>query len=503
MVSAARKAPAAPLPTRRQARLELARRRAANDIGAFIELHGRRLDRPVHLSPLLVELDRSLRESVFALVSVPPRHGKTQTILHHMIRYLQRFPDRIVCYATYNQTRARKMSREARKIARLAGLKIGGLLAGTTDAAANSVDFWQTPEGGGFLAVGRGSALTGEGVHLLVIDDPVKGREETNSVTIRENVWEWFTGTAYIRLEPGGSCFIVHTRWHEEDLIGRVLRLVELASEEDDPELAGEAWVSINIPAVAANDNGALEALWPKRYDLAKLNRIRKTVGEHDWWSLFMGAPRPKDSKVFGDCYFYEPPANTNGRRIVIACDPAGTASTRADWSVIVVAAYWRAPIDPLDPKSDRVIWMDILEVRRRQCELPELADELHAMQSETYIGATVVVETQGGEGKATAQVLRRLNRNLKVVGIKAHLDKLQRATPASKAWNGGRIRCPRGAKWLPAYLRVVQNFTGNDRVDDDVDATAHAFNYADGSSGDVPSNEGLKKRAASDLGGY
>lgn len=496
------------LPTPRDAKLELARRRVANDIGAFIELTSPRFKRPRHLGKLLAALDRSLIEPVFATVSVPPRHAKTQTVLHHMVRYLKKYPDRIVCYATYNQTRARKMSREARKLARAAGLKIGGTLNGSTDLAANSVDFWQTPQGGGFLAAGRGSSLTGEGVHLLVIDDPVKGREETNSVTIRENVWEWFTGTAYIRLEPGGSCFVVHTRWHEDDLIGRIASLAGRSSEDADDdvaELAGEAWEHINVAAVAANDNGELEALWPDRYDLGKLKRIRATIGEHDWWSLFMGAPRPRDAIIFGDCTFYTPPANTNGRKVVIAADCAGTESTRADWTVAVVAAFWRDRLDPNDKASPIVLFMDVLEVRRWQIELLDVPGKLAELQK-NYAGAPIVVETQGAEGRAVAETLRRLDRDLKIIGVPAHVDKLTRATPAAKAWAMGRLRVPSKAKWLPPFLRVVQNFTGSDRHDDDVDALAHAWNYADRgvAVGTKRDEEKRKKRkAAGGMGGY
>jgi predicted phage terminase large subunit-like protein len=504
-VTAARK-----LPTPREAKLELARRRVANDIGAFIETTSPRFRRPRHLGKLLAALDHSLTAPVFATVSVPPRHAKTQTMLHHMVRYLKKYPDRIVCYATYNQTRARKMSREARKLARAAGLKIGGTLNGSTDLAANSVDFWQTPQGGGFLAAGRGSSLTGEGVHLLVIDDPVKGRDETNSVTIRENVWEWFTGTAYIRLEPGGSCFVVHTRWHQDDLIGRISSLkargAEAAADDDLGELAGEEWEHINIAAVAANDNGGLEPLWPERYDLKKLQRIRATIGEHDWWSLFMGAPRPREAVIFGDCTFYTPPANTNGRKIAIAVDCAGTESTRADWTVAVVFSYWRDRLDPNDKDSPTVLFMDVLEVRRWQIELLDIPAELAELQKKNYPGAPIIVETQGAEGRAVAETLRRLDRDLKIIGVPAQVDKLTRATPAAKAWSMGRIRLPQKAKWLPPFLRVVQNFTGNDRHDDDVDALAHAWNYADRGAPVRESgrDENRKRRkAAGGMGGY
>src|SRR5690606_32526259 len=152
-------------------------------------------------------------ESVFATCSVPPRHGKTETILHLLVAYLLRYPHKTVAFVTYSHEQARRKSLRALQIARALGLKLGSSTASRdqADRASSTASYWQTREGGGFIAVGRNGALTGQGIDVLVIDDPLKNREEAESQIIRDKVWDFFTDTAYLRLEPGASMLIVHT----------------------------------------------------------------------------------------------------------------------------------------------------------------------------------------------------------------------------------------------------------------------------------------------------
>src|SRR5207244_2242627 len=116
---------------------------------------------------------------------------------------------------------------------------------------------------GGMTAAGVGGAMTGKGAHLLVIDDPVKNAEQAQSKTVREKHWEWYRSTAYSRLEPGGAVVIVMTRWHEDDLVGRLLA---------EAEAEGERWEILRLPALAeeADPLGRApgEPLWPERYPL-------------------------------------------------------------------------------------------------------------------------------------------------------------------------------------------------------------------------------------------
>ena len=107
----------------------------------------------------------------------------------------------------------------------------------------NSVAEWETLEGGGLRAVGVGGGVTGYGAGLIVIDDPVKSRAEAESQTYRDNIWDWFNDDLYTRLEPNGAIILIQTRWHEDDLAGRLLR--------EAKEEGGEQWEVVNLPALA------------------------------------------------------------------------------------------------------------------------------------------------------------------------------------------------------------------------------------------------------------
>lgn len=230
---------------------------------------------PTHLAPLVDLLDRVEREPVRACVSVPPRHSKTETVMHGVARFLARHPDRTVAYVSYAADISRSKSRQLRDYAGRAGV--------TLREDSSALHEWRTPQGGGLLATGIGGPLTGHGVALLVIDDPFKNRQDADSPTVRENVSQWFTSTAMTRVEPGGSVLVVHTRWHRDDLIGRLERDADVK------------WQVINLPALDAHET----ALWPERWSRAALLSRRAEVGEHDWQSLYQGHPVARKGRIY------------------------------------------------------------------------------------------------------------------------------------------------------------------------------------------------------------
>lgn len=227
---------------------------------------------PTHLAPLVAVLERiAAGERVRAVVSVPPRHGKTELLLHALAWLLARHPGWLLAYVSYAADFARSKSRQARDYALAAGVAL------RADSAA--LHEWRATGGGGLLATGVGGPLTGHGVKLLAVDDPFKNRSEADSPAIRHKVFEWFRSTAITRVEPGASALIVHTRWHRDDLIGRVLRSEEL--REAGP------WENVLLPAIGPT--GA--ALWPERWPLAELALRRLEVGEQEWEAQFEQNP--------------------------------------------------------------------------------------------------------------------------------------------------------------------------------------------------------------------
>lgn len=230
---------------------------------------------PKHLGPLLDVFDRIEHEPVRVALSVPPRFGKTETVLHGIARALVRHPEWTFAYVSYAANVARSKSRLIRDYALRAGVELR--------PDSKSLNEWRTPQGGGVLATGVGGPLTSHGVRVLVVDDPHKNRQEADSPLIRERIGGWFTSTAMTRIEPGGSAIVVHTRWNNDDLIGR------LKSDEE------QEWEVISLPAIDARGR----SLWPERWPVEELNKKRIDVGEYDWESLFQQDPKVRKGLVF------------------------------------------------------------------------------------------------------------------------------------------------------------------------------------------------------------
>jgi predicted phage terminase large subunit-like protein len=406
---------------------------------------------PSHLAPLADAFHRADRgEQVFFLSSTPPRHGKSESILAWCARHLSRHPEQKIAYLTYAADFASEQSRKCQGLATRAGVAWSG-----------KASAWSTPQGGGMYFTGVGGQLTGRGFNLMIVDDPIKNREDAESPTIRAKIHEWFTSTALTRLNPEHppQVIINMARWHDDDLVGRLCEDTRLA-RDDDPYAV--RWEYMNLPAI----NEAGEALWPKVWNVKSLEQRRRMVGEYDWASLFMGSPMPREGYVFREPARYDLP-DIGGARIAIACDPAATAKTSADNSVILVIA---AKGSGLSQKAY------VLEVWKGQVEIPALVKKLHEVQ--VRWGAPVFVEAVGGF-KAVPQMLRAIDPKLRVVDINPTSDKFLRSMPAKAAWNDGRLLVPQvGAKpWVDEFVAEVTKFTGKgDKKDDQVDALAHAY---------------------------
>lgn len=272
------------------------------------------------ISQVLTETARTGNGRV--VLSVPPRHGKSElTSKYFPAWYLGAFPDRRVILASYEAQFAATWGRKARRLVEESGHLFGVKVAADSSAA----DRWEIAgRDGGMMTAGVGGPVTGKGADILIVDDPIKNYEEACSETYRERTWDWFTSTAYTRLEPNGSCIVIQTRWHEDDLAGRILR-----------ELTHENWREIRFPALA-EDGDPLgrkpgEALWPDRYNTDRLDDIRRTLGSYQWSALYQQRPTPAEGEFFKRPWFQiveTAPNPADFIAVVRAWDKAGTAKT-------------------------------------------------------------------------------------------------------------------------------------------------------------------------------
>lgn len=228
------------------------------------------------------------------MINMPPRHGKSEKASKRFPAwFLGRNPDAQIIAASYNSDLANDFGRSVRNIVsdRLYGNVFETRLAPDSRAANR----WNTEAGGAYVAAGVGTAVTGRGADLLIIDDPIKDREEADSETVREKVWNWYTSTARTRLMPGGAIIIIQTRWHEDDLSGRLIEQEEATGRKD--------WEKLILPAI--NDQG--EALWPEWYPIEALEEIRREISYtsiRDWESLYQQNPAPVEGTYFKRDWF-------------------------------------------------------------------------------------------------------------------------------------------------------------------------------------------------------
>ena len=195
---------------------------------------------PPHIKLLASKLEAVEKGEIKRLaIFMPPRHGKSiLTSEFFPAWFMGRNPDKYIICSTYAQDLADDFGRKVRN--QLQGENYSNVFPDTslaTDSA--SVRRFHTTRGGVYYAVGAGSAITGRGAHLLLIDDPIKGREEADSQAMRKNLLDWYRSTAYTRLMPNGSVILIQTRWHEDDLAGWVLK-----------ETGHEGWDVVEFPAI-------------------------------------------------------------------------------------------------------------------------------------------------------------------------------------------------------------------------------------------------------------
>ena len=192
-------------------------------------------------------------------------------------------------------------------------------------------DHFLTVSNGVYRATGVGGGVTGFGAHCYLIDDPVKSREEAESETIREKIWEWYTNDVYTRRMKGCIFVLIGTRWHDEDLHGRLLRAEE--------EGVGDKWVKLHYPAISTDEHGNEKDLWENEYDLKFMRQARDVVGPRVWQCLYQGDPTPDEGNYFKNewmRYFTALP-DTRRMKIYAASDYAVSEKT-GDYTVHLIA---------------------------------------------------------------------------------------------------------------------------------------------------------------------
>jgi predicted phage terminase large subunit-like protein len=379
---------------------------------------------------------------------MPPRHGKTELAsIRFAPWFLGRNPDKNIIQATYAAEFAEESAKKSRSI--LSSPVYEQIFDVKLAQDSRAVSRWQTNRGGSYYAVGVGGPLTGRGANLLVVDDPHKNRQEAESVVMRANVWEWFTSTAYTRLEDNASAILIMTRWHEDDLAGRLLR-------------GDEHWEYLSLPAIAEQDEPYRkhgEALWPQKFDVEALENIRCAIGSREWASLYQQQPSVAEGEIFKREWWHFYSMRPHFQKIVQSWDTAFKKGKENDFSVCTT---WGVA-----PNGYYLI-----HVWKEKVEFPELKRAVVMLASE-FAPDEILIEDKAS-GQSLLQEIRQETR-LPITAIKVDADKIARAYAVTPTIEAGNVFLPENAAWVRDYVDSLAAFP-NAAHDDDVDSTTQAL---------------------------
>lgn len=413
------------------------------------------LHSPRHLAPAAQRFENAYRGKQRAAIAVPTQHGKSTLVEHAIAQLLAKHPGAAIFFATYAQRYSESHSRSIRSL----HLQGGGSLV----SDFNTIQEWRVPNEGGrdgfLLATSLDGPGTGYPGQIIFIDDPFKNRAEAESADYRDAVWQWFKGVILQRLEPNASVFIVASRWHEDDLSGRVMSQL--------------GWDECRLSAV--NDDGCDEtrelgaALCPwgpdpeAPRDLAFLEEQRELMGPYDWESLMQGRPKPESGSVFRGLHTFHPANGPEFYREGIGYDLSYTAGAKSDWTVVL-------RLRVAECLGELVLFVD--GMTRMRAALGEVAPVLEGIAEEAP-GVQWVAYAAGPE-VATITALMLLSDKLHLDHIPARFSKLVRAQQCAKRWNKGNIKLrlnPDGTipEWHSQFAKEVRGFTGDDDGHDDI----------------------------------
>ena len=402
------------------------------------------------------------------MLLLPPGSAKsTYASVLFPVWWFTQHPQSAVIAAAHTASLAAHFGRRARNLITEHATNLGYRLARDSRAAAD----WCTDHGGSYYAVGIGGPIIGRRADLVLLDDPIKSQRHADSFASREQVWEWFRTDLSPRLKPGGRIVLIMTRWHTDDLGGRLL------AEE---AVGGDRWDCLRLPAIAEEKDplgrSPGEPLWPEWESAEALVRKRSMVGERAWAALYQQSPQQLQGLLFkvtrigtiGSESLTSEAARDQRARVVRAWDLASTAVWEGrdpDWTVGL-----RLRRDP----SDRFVVEDVVRLR----DSPN-AVERAIVTTAANDGRDVTVALPQDPGQAGRSQLLYLARQLVGYHISTSTEtgsKVTRALPVASQVEAGNlvVVC---APWNRALLEELRDFPHGAK-DDQVDALARAFAY-------------------------
>jgi predicted phage terminase large subunit-like protein len=456
-----------------------------------VEFARRRLDRfvpymddalvPAHHHRLLIEQFHKVDSGELKRLMVfwPPGHAKSKYSSEYgPAWWIGRNKKKTIIHASYGTDFAERFGRKIRNIVRTEEYeKVFGVTLAADSRAAGE---WETVEGGEYKAAGVGAGITGRRADLGLIDDPVKSRKEADSPTYRQNAWDWYLADFRTRLKPGGAIIIIQTRWHEDDLSGRILPKDYDGRSGWVEARDGEKWFVLNFPAVCEREDDGTgreigAALWPGYISIDMLRQLKATMGSRNWDSLYQQRPRPGEGGIFKEAWlrdrWRELPVGAN--MVVHSWDTAQKPGELNDPSVCTVWNLGRG-----------VPGYYLRDVYREQVDYPTLKRKVLNF-AERDNPAAILVEDKSS-GQSLIQDLRN-STTLPIIAIEPLGDKTFRANEVSAMVEAGLMKLPEVAPWLIDFEGEFFGFPLSTN-DDQVDSVTQFLKWVRGWSGQITS---------------
>lgn len=243
-------------------------------------------------------------EDVRIIIQTPPQVGKSEISTKKFTSWvLGHHPEYPIIVSSYSQDLATRFGQGTRDI--MNSYQYQKIFNTRLRDDTKAKGYWMTDEGGGYTAVGAGGAITGMNFKIGIIDDPFKNREEANSKVIRDSRWDWYRSTFYTRQKGNTAIIVINTRWHTDDLVGRLLE--QQAKDEAEGDKNYDEWTVVTFPAIAVEDEPFRkkgEALWPERFPIEKLRKTEKALGPYEFSSLYQASPITSETQEFKQEWF-------------------------------------------------------------------------------------------------------------------------------------------------------------------------------------------------------
>lgn len=434
-----------------------------------------------HHRELIKVLNQFIQKKIKRLmIFCPPRHGKSELVSRRLPAYLHGlYPNAELMVATYNADLAGDMTKDVQRI--MDRKEYQEIFPNSKITPEGKVTKYKrtleehellpiqdlngklTYLKGKYRAQGIGGSFSGRGADFIIIDDPIKNREDADSKVIREGVWKFYTSTLRSRQEGEGGILLTMTRWHEDDLAGKLLRQAQSNPDADQ-------WVVVKLPAIKEDDevskyyidNRLLgEALWPSKFNEKILNSTR-AVNSRDWYALYQQVPTAESGNIFKKEWFkFYNSIPPKFDQMIQSWDFAVKDKSGNDYSVGQV--WGRIGTNKY-----------LLYQVRGHWPFPQACEKL-LMVSKTYPNAYKKLIEAKANGPAVKQTVDRYVTG--IVEVEPRGDKVARAHAVSPELESGHVWFPHQdiAPWINEFINELCAFP-NGTNDDQVDAFTQAI---------------------------